>query len=335
MVTALSDEELVNMAKMGDLQAFTSLVTRFSNAVFATALHVSHDFHYAEDIAQETFIRAWRNISQLKDGEKFGGWIYTIAKRLSLDWARKNQTALISYIDEMIEIPVQQNTVEDMIIQMERKRTVWHTLNQLDENHRSIIILYYISGFSSRQISRYLDISINTVESRIRRAKQKMKKELSELVEETLVAKKLDETFSEKVKTYLSAMNTIYIPVSDFWRSKEWYENILGLEWGGFSFKLDSGPSLMLCETKDQQTPKLNFTTKDGYEMFVVTFQTRNNDQFLEFYNHLKQQGVEVEEIEDRGLCGKNFRFYDPDRNKMDVWNGEYLHETDPQWVKP
>jgi|GEM_PF-683095 len=137
------------------------------------------------------------------------------------------------------------------------------------------------------------------------------------------------------IQVGLGRVDTIYIPVSDFWKSKNWYENVLGLRWGGYCFYLDSGPSIMLCETKDHSIPKFNFIERDGYEMFVITFQSRSIDQHQQFYEKLKASGVEVEGIEDRGLCGENFKFYDPDGNKFDVWNGDYKHETDPQWVEP
>jgi catechol 2,3-dioxygenase-like lactoylglutathione lyase family enzyme len=138
-----------------------------------------------------------------------------------------------------------------------------------------------------------------------------------------------------KVKIGLGSIATVYIPVSDFWKSKKWYENVLGLEWGGHCFYLDSGPSIFLCETRDHTNPNFNYTVKDGYEMFVITFQTRSIEQHQQFYEKLKASGVEVESVEDRGLCGDNFKFFDPDGNKFDVWNGDYKHESDPQWVEP
>ncbi|MBP1992246.1 VOC family protein [Paenibacillus eucommiae] len=136
-------------------------------------------------------------------------------------------------------------------------------------------------------------------------------------------------------KVGLGSIATVYVPVTDFLKSKRWYENVLGLEWGGHCFKLDSGPTLFLVETKGHVKPKLNFISKDDYEMFVITFQTINIEQFNGFHERLKGSGVEVEEVENRGLCGSNFKFYDPDGNKFDVWNGEYQHEVDPQWRDP
>lgn len=135
--------------------------------------------------------------------------------------------------------------------------------------------------------------------------------------------------------SFIGSIATIYVPVSDFWKSKKWYESVLGLEWGGHCFLLDSGPTLFLCETKDHAKPHFNFTEREGYEMFVVTFQTKTYEQLLDFHVYLQQNGVKVEDIEDRGLCGRNFKFYDPDGNKFDVWNGDYRHETAPQWVEP
>lgn len=137
------------------------------------------------------------------------------------------------------------------------------------------------------------------------------------------------------VRVGFACIASVYVPVSDFWESKKFYENVLGLKWGGHCFNLDSGPTLFLCETKGHAKPNFNYITKDDYEMFVITFQTKNIEQLHDFHVHLKASGVEVEEIEDRGFCGWNFKFYDPDGNKIDVWNGDYKHETAPQWVEP
>jgi hypothetical protein len=120
-----------------------------------------------------------------------------------------------------------------------------------------------------------------------------------------------------------------------FGNQKKWYEEILDLRWGGHCFNLGNNqPTLFLIETKNHEKPQFNFMSKDDYEMFVVTLNMRKKDLFKEFHQRIIDMGVIVEDIENRGLCGDNFRLYDPDGNKIDIWNTDYQHETDPQWVE-
>lgn len=80
----MEDKEVVNSANQGDLEAYSALVSKYSNAVYATAFSVVGDFHYAQDIAQEAFVRAWSRLGMLEDSGKFGSWLFTITKRLSI-----------------------------------------------------------------------------------------------------------------------------------------------------------------------------------------------------------------------------------------------------------
>lgn len=137
----------------------------------------------------------------------------------------------------------------------------------------------------------------------------------------------------ENSKSYIGGIGTVYIPVSDFWKSKKWYEEVLSLTWGGHCFKFGNNqPTLFLVETKNHEKPHLNFLSKDNYEMFVLTLKIQRQELFEEFYHRLVKMGVQVEEIEERGLCGDNFRVYDLDGNKIDIWNTNYQHESDPVW---
>ncbi|WP_274364373.1 extracellular solute-binding protein [Paenibacillus thermotolerans] len=185
----IPDAELVKKALAGDVESFASLVRSYSNAVFTAAFQYVKDYHHAQDIAQEAFVRAWRNRMRIQDPEKFGKWLYTTTKRISIDWIRKSgKLGQWSELDRA-EIPANQTT-EDQAIQNERKAMLRDALHRLSENDRTVILLYYMSGLNTREISRFLGVSVNTVESRLRRTREKLKGELFVMVGDVLKEEK-------------------------------------------------------------------------------------------------------------------------------------------------
>jgi catechol 2,3-dioxygenase-like lactoylglutathione lyase family enzyme len=146
----------------------------------------------------------------------------------------------------------------------------------------------------------------------------------------------MSEQFEEKktgTNHFVVGIGAVYVPVSDFWRSKKWYEEILDLKWGGHCFNFDDNQtSLFLIETKNHEKPHLNFISKGSYEMFILTLNIKKKELFEEFHRRIVAMGVRVENIENRSVCGDNFRLYDPDGNKIDIWNTDYRHQTAPQW---
>ncbi|PWW08776.1 RNA polymerase sigma-70 factor (ECF subfamily) [Paenibacillus cellulosilyticus] len=142
---SLQDERLVIRVCEGDMNAFAELTTKYSNAVYAAAFSVVGDFHIAQDIAQESFVKAWYKIHTLEQKEGFGSWLYTITKRMSMDWIRKREIPPGGHLMNDLIDPI---SLEERIDNLERKRAVWSALNTLDEKYRTVIAMYFISGFS-------------------------------------------------------------------------------------------------------------------------------------------------------------------------------------------
>ncbi|WP_213527921.1 VOC family protein [Paenibacillus sp. J31TS4] len=129
----------------------------------------------------------------------------------------------------------------------------------------------------------------------------------------------------------LKAVCSIYVPVNHALKSAQWWQRNFGLAYAvPFNegenqaiLKLSDGQWLHLVETEgpiDNQFPN-----KEGYEMFRLTFEVR---QIEVLYDRLKTNGVRVEELKDRGSCGINFVFYDPNGNKFDVNECVTIHRT-------
>jgi hypothetical protein len=110
-------------------------------------------------------------------------------------------------------------SIEESMKILVRTKKVWDALNSLDEKHRQVTILYFISGFNTREISKFLNISVGSTESRFRKAKEKLKKELISMIEETLINNKLDEAFERRVLERLQGVVVVYIPAIDLAQS--------------------------------------------------------------------------------------------------------------------
>jgi len=129
----------------------------------------------------------------------------------------------------------------------------------------------------------------------------------------------------------LKTVCSIYVPVRNPSKSAQWWQQNFGLEYAvPFNeaedqaiLKLSDGQWLHLVETIG--TIDNQFPNKAGYEMFRLTFEVR---QIEVLHDHLKQNGVRIDELQDRNSCGINFVFYDPDGNKFDVNECVNVHRT-------
>ncbi|MGN7165435.1 sigma-70 family RNA polymerase sigma factor [Paenibacillus cellulositrophicus] len=318
----MEDKEVVKSAKQGDLEAYSALVSKYSNAVYATAFSVIGDFHYAQDIAQEAFVKAWSSLGMLDDLDKFGSWLFTITKRLSIDWLRKRRDHVYP-LSDAYSMP---NTVsvEEVIEIKETKENVWGALMSLDEKYRQIIVMYFISGFNSREISQFLSISLSAAESRIRRSKELLKKELFAMVYETLSTQKVDKDIEQKVMKRITGVACINIPVKNVEKSVEFYINHLGCELvrgilktedGGRNafIKLGNGPVLLLHQEKEEYN--IHFM-RNGNPAPMFELITEN---VKGFFKVLQEEGVKVIGDVEENVCGDRIQVCDPDGNRITI----------------
>ncbi|MEK5391634.1 MULTISPECIES: sigma-70 family RNA polymerase sigma factor [Heyndrickxia] len=320
---------LVNDAMNGDVNAYSILVQKYSNAAYATAMSMIRDTHIAQDLAQEALVKAWFNLSKLTNAEKFGSWLYTLTKRICLDWMKKEKKT--EPIDSIPELTDDTNNVEAVYIRQYVKQTVWDAINQLDESKRIVIILYFISGFTIKEISEYLNITVSAVESRIRRAKEKLKKELIHFMEtEFSHNNTVGQTIhDETMWRIVPRIATIEIPVTNIKASIDWYQKVLGTKVAHETdydamLHLQGGnrigvPTLYLVQTESVRN--LSFlNTNTNIIHSVIDFYVPDLERYHTF---LKEQGVEVSGINFLpGMEGKGgFGFKDPDGNSLSVCN--------------
>lgn len=170
----IDDAQLIKEAREGNLTSFEVLVKRHEKRLHGYAYKKLLDSDSAHDVVQETFIRVFKNLEKFDILRPFTPWMYKIAKNLTLDIIRKGKN--VAVLDWEIE-----DTHESLIsriIRAETVSTLWSAIRSLPEKYKLPLVGYYFSNLSYRELSFTLNMSENTVKTRIRRAKNQLRQEL-------------------------------------------------------------------------------------------------------------------------------------------------------------
>lgn len=165
------DLGLINKFKAGQMEGFEMLVKKYHNRLVNIANSLTGNTSDAEDIAQETFLKVYRNLNDFRNQAKFSSWLYRITLNTAYDHLRKNKHKNAS-LDEMDYSRIPDNkTSEDVLA----KETLRKALDKIPFDFRSALILKEIEGLSYEEIAQALKIRLGTVESRIFRARRMLK----------------------------------------------------------------------------------------------------------------------------------------------------------------
>ena len=177
-----NDVALIQRILTGDENAFASLVRKYQVQVHAFAWRKIGDFQIAEDITQETFLQVYQKLETLEDPTLFSKWLYAIANHLCIAWFRKNRLQT-EPLEEICILGIETEPYSRYIasehakIAAEAQRDLVEKLMaKLKERDRKVITLHYFEEMTSLEISESLGVSENTIKSRIRRARQQLKK---------------------------------------------------------------------------------------------------------------------------------------------------------------
>ncbi|HET7657479.1 MAG TPA: RNA polymerase sigma factor [Bacillales bacterium] len=170
------DEELfqfIYKAKRGDRQAFAELVEKYKGAVFRHAYAMVNDRMEAEDIAQEAFTKAFYSLPKLGNEYAFSSWLTRIVSNLCYDHLKKWKNKKTVDVEDY---PFEANSSME---QTDLKLSISEAMQKLSEEHRAVIILRDIQGFSYDEMAEILNIPLGTVKSRINNARKELKRRLS------------------------------------------------------------------------------------------------------------------------------------------------------------
>jgi len=170
----------------GNETAIEALIHQYEAGVFRLALSIVGDTADANEITQETFISALRSLSSYQEKKSFRAWLYTIALNLSRSHLRKRKVIerVKDAVTTLFKIDSQKQILpEEKVIQNEKESTVWNELHEMDERHRTVVILRYFHELSIAEIAEILNISEGTIHSRLYTARERLRQSLSGLME--------------------------------------------------------------------------------------------------------------------------------------------------------
>ncbi|HSY10214.1 MAG TPA: sigma-70 family RNA polymerase sigma factor [Candidatus Dormibacteraeota bacterium] len=183
------ETELVRRARSGDLQAYDELVKRYQERIYATIYHMTSNHEDANDLAQESFIKAFQALKSFKGGSSFYTWLYRISVNKTINFLkqRKNRTHMsLNDLDFNAEHDpdlmalISDNTPRRAAGLTELQEKLNAALMKLSEPHRLVIVLHDVQGQSHEEIAKVMDCNIGTVRSRLFYARQQMQSYLTD-----------------------------------------------------------------------------------------------------------------------------------------------------------
>jgi RNA polymerase sigma-70 factor (ECF subfamily) len=175
------DSQTVERILAGDPEAFEILVRRYNRLGGAVAYAIVGDFHQAEDIVQEAFLKAFRALGTLRQPDRFKNWFVGLVRSRALDVLRERRAHRVVAVAEVPEDAgsAAQPSPEDVQVLEEGRRRIRETVDELEETDRLVVVLKHMEGLSYKEIAELLETTESAVESRLFRARQVLRKKLS------------------------------------------------------------------------------------------------------------------------------------------------------------
>lgn len=170
---------LVERLRAGDERAFEALVLTYQHRVFGVAVRMLGSRAEAEEVAQDVFLRVYRSIGEFRGEARLSTWLYSIAARLCLDRLRTAERRHPRAEPEaLLNVPAAGAGADSALEAQERRAALHQAIADLPEERRIVVILRDVEGLSYEEIAEALDIELNTVRSRLHRARAHLKAKL-------------------------------------------------------------------------------------------------------------------------------------------------------------
>ena len=214
-----NDVQLIRSTLSGDDAAFSTLVQKYQKNVHALVWRKIGDFHHAEEITQDTFLQAYKKLSTLKNHNQFAGWLYVIANRLCINWMRKKKPAMQSLegtrAEEVARLSYSHYVSGEREAEAAEHRSeiVEKLLSRLPESERTVVTLYYLGEMTSKEIGKFLGVSVKTIHSRLHRARKRLQEKDELLVQEVLGGVQLPSHLIESIMQQVADLKPTPPPV--------------------------------------------------------------------------------------------------------------------------
>lgn len=215
-----NDVQLIRRILSGDDEAFGVLIQKYRKGVHALVWRKIGDFHYAEEITQDVFLQVYKKLSTLKNPSQFAGWLYVIVDRLCINWLRRHKPAAQSLeatsTKEIEEFSYACYVSEQRETEsLERRHAVVRKLlKKLPESERTVVTLYYLGDMTTKEIGKFLGVSVNTIKSRLRRGRKRLLDNQELLVQKVLGGVQLSENLTSQIMRQIADMKPIPPPAA-------------------------------------------------------------------------------------------------------------------------
>jgi RNA polymerase sigma-70 factor (ECF subfamily) len=169
-----ADFNIIDKVLGGDVQAFSKLVEQYQNMVYTLAFRLMNNAQEAEELAQDTFVKAYNGLAKFKKESKFSSWLYTICYRSGLNLLKKKKSGIRS--EELGDYHQNINYTGDDALQVITKREKHATVNQsleiLSPEDKYIVQLYYYEEMSIKEIADIVELSETNIKSKLFRSRK-------------------------------------------------------------------------------------------------------------------------------------------------------------------
>lgn len=194
-IQGLTDQEVVALARTGSQVAYRELVRRYERPIFSLVFRMVRDRELAEDLAQETFVKALNALESYRPEFKFSSWIFKIANNAAIDQLRRRELDTLSIegsphasTPEAVEatalqIGARQESPLDTVEALELGGEIEEAISRLRPEYRSCILLRHVEGYAYEEIAQILGLPLGTVKTYIHRARHELRRALEHLRE--------------------------------------------------------------------------------------------------------------------------------------------------------
>ena len=187
--TNSSDSELVTQSLAGNLDAFGWIVTRYQSLLCSLAYSATGSLSQSEDLTQETFVTAWKQLADLREPEKLRSWLCRISRNLTFDALRREGREPIHKaepLEDIQESPAAEPLPSDYTMSREEEGILWRSMERIPENYREPLVLYYREHQSVEKVAAALDLSEDAVKQRLSRGRKLLQEQVLAFVEGAL-----------------------------------------------------------------------------------------------------------------------------------------------------
>lgn len=204
-----TDVDLITLASDGDEQAYGQIVEKYQNLICSMAYSGCGDFAQSEDLAQETFVTAWKQLANLHDPSRLRGWLCGIARNLIASHrrsGRKKGVGTTVSLEEATEPIATASSPGEAMISREEESLVWQSLESIPENYRAPLVLFYREDQSVEEVAMALELSPEATRQRLSRGRSMLREKVEGLVERTLSQSRPGRSFTMGTLAALPAL---------------------------------------------------------------------------------------------------------------------------------